>query len=238
MSEIIYDPKYVGKSMPNKKGKSFIIRKYHLTENELKICKKRWLEDISTDQKLMSQSSKYFFNPYRRGIYYYQIQTLFMLGVNQWHSLSDIIAKLETYMSGIILKKNSSQRYGCSTAWEQFKGKKSREASVTSKDHIGRIQENFVMLQRLSCFHPYGYKLHQVFAAIDIRRETKNGFENGEFSYRLSTYSNISDSFPIKDFSNYKFTSHEYKYVSHKFIGTIVTMDKTIKNISPTKQLV
>lgn len=240
MLEMIYDPKYVGKSISNKKGKSSIIRKYHLTEYELKICRERWLEDIYTKHEFMSKSGKHFFNPYRRGIYYYQVQSLFMLGANQWHSLSDIIAKLEEYMSGIVLKKTSSKRYGCNTAWDQFKGKKSRESSVMSKDYIGRVQENFVMLQRLSCFHPYGYKLHQVFAAIDIKRETKEGLENGEFSYRLSTYPKMLDAFPIKDYSSYKFTSHEYKYVSNKFIGTIITMDKMIKNMdkSHTKQSV
>ena len=84
------------------------------------------------------------------------------------------------------------------------------------------------MLQRLSMRHPYGYKLHQVHAALDIKRMSRKGFEQGVYFYRLSTYKYKHEALPIKDFSLFTFPKHEGKYVSRKFIGTIVTRDRTI----------
>ena len=77
-------------------------------------------------------------------------------------------------------------------------------------------------------FHPTGYKLHQVHAALDVKRMSRRGFSQGVYFYRLSTYSNIDNALPIKDFSEFTFPRHEGKYISRKFIGTIVTKDRTI----------
>ena len=230
MQQIIYDPKDAGTEFLNNKGKILKIRKYHLTDEEIVVTRKRWeYETKDIDSRIRRIAGAIFFNPYRQGIYYYQIQTLFLLGANQWHSLSNIVKKLEEYTSQIPLKLSIAKSKGYHTAWDKFRGKSSRQNAFTAKDYIGRIQENFIMLQRLSMMHPYGYKLHQVHAALDIKRMSKRSFSQGVYFYRLSTYREQADALPIKDFKDFKFPMHEGKYISSKFIGTIVTRDKTIR---------
>ena len=229
MQDIIYNPGEVGNEVVNNKGKVVKIRKYHFTPEEGETLRAKWLEEVkAVDKKLLKLAGPHFFNPYRQGIYYYQIQTLFLLGCNQWHSLPEIVQKLEAYTSQINLKPSVVKTQGYMTAWDKFRGKSSRENARVCKDYIGRIQENFVLCQRLSRLHPYGYKLYQVMSAVDLKRVSRVGFPNGLFYYRLSTYDRQSDAKPIKDFSSFDFPRHEGKYVSYKFIGTIITKDKTI----------
>jgi len=229
MQHIVYDPAKVGTEFLNNKGKNVKIRKYHLTIEEIDKSRKRWEEEVKDiDKNIKDKAGDIFFNPYRYGIYYYQIQTLYLLGANKWHSLTDIVSKLENYTSQIPLKLSIVKSKGYHTAWDKFRGKISREDASVAKDYIGRIQENFIMLQRLSMFHPTGYKLHQVHAALDVKRMSRRGFSQGVYFYRLSTYSNIDNALPIKDFSEFTFPRHEGKYISRKFIGTIVTKDRTI----------
>jgi hypothetical protein len=229
MQQMIYDPSKAGDDFVNNKGKILRIRKYHLTDEEISKSKKKWQKEIvGIDEEIKIQAGETFFNPYRLGIYYYQIQTLYLLGANKWHSLTDIVRKLETYTSGIPLKESIVKSKGYHTAWDKFRGKSSRAWASVSKDYIGRIQENYIMLQRLSMMHPYGYKLHQVQAALDIKRVSKMGFEQGVYFYRLSTYGTQAEALPIKDFKDFTFPKHEGRYISRKFIGTIVTKDMTI----------
>jgi len=235
MTVIIYNPEDVGKEILNPKGHLKKIRKYHMTDKEQEVSRYKWAEELSNLglgldlYRLKRRCGKNFFNPYRQGIYYYQIQTLFLLGTNKWHRLSAIVKKLEEYTSGISLRSSIVKTKGYHSAWDKFKGKSTREFAKNSKDYIGRIQENFVMLQRLSSMHPYGYKLHQVCAAIDIKRVSKQGFSQGLYYYRLSTYDTIAEALPMKDFSKFVFPKHEGKYISRKFIGTIVTKSGTTK---------
>jgi hypothetical protein len=229
MQDIVYNPLEVGKEFLNKKGKLIKIRKYHLTDEEAIRSKENWRKEIkSVDKEIKDKAGNSFFNPYRQGIYYYQVQTLFLLGANEWHSLSDIVDRLEIYTSQIKLRPSVVKSKGYHSAWDKFRGKTSRSWAVTSKDYIGRIQENFIMLQRLSTRHPYGYKLHQVHSALDIKRMSKTGFSQGVYFYRLSTYPTQAESLPIKDFSGFVFPLHQGKYVTNRFIGTIVTKDETI----------
>ena len=231
MSDIIYDPDLVGTDFVSKKGKKSRHRKYHLTKVELLRHKAEWDEEVKHfDPLLLKKAGPLFFNPYRKGIYYYQVQTLFLLGANEWHSLVDIVSKLEDYTSSISLSNSIIKSKGFYTAWDKFRGKSSRPFSVSSKDYIGRIQENYTLLQRLSQKHPSGYKLRQVCSALDIRRESYEGFGQGVYYYRLSTYDSMLEALPIKDFNDFSFPSHESKYVSKKFVGTIITKDKTIVN--------
>ena len=230
MINITYKPEHAGQEFLNHKGQKTRVRKYHLTDEEMLISKERWNIDVKEiDEKVKAKVGKIFFNPYRYGIYYYQIQTLFFLGANEWHSLADIVAKLEEYVSSIPLLPTIVQGKSCRTAWDQFRGKNTRLWARSSKDYIGRIQENFVMLQRLSRMTPYGYKLYQVCSAIDMKRVSMSGFLQGLFYYRLSTYPNQAEALPIKDFSEFIFDKNESKYVNNKFVGTIVTMDKVMK---------
>lgn len=236
MQDIIYNPDDAGKEFLSNRGKVSKFRKFHMTIEEIEQARDKWLKELKTHpdreeiKKLKKKSGNIFFNPYRQGIYYYQVQTLFLLGANQWHSLTDIVKKLEEYTSGISLRKSVMKKNGYHSAWDKFRGKSSREFARSSKDYVGRIQENFVMLQRLSSVNPYGYKLHQSHGALDIKRVSRKGFSQGIYFYRLSTYKHQAEALPIKDFSEFNFPKHEGKYVSRKFIGTIVTGDKLIIN--------
>lgn len=229
MQRMIYDPSKAGGEFLNSRGKTLTVRKYHSTIEEISKSRAKWKKEVQmVHWTIRRKAGDIFFNPYRQGIYYYQVQTLFLLGANQWHSLTDIVQKLESYTSQIPLKLSIVKTKGYHTAWDKFRGKSSRGDARVAKDYIGRIQENFIMLQRLSMMHPYGYKLHQVHAALDIKRMSKKGFEQGVYFYRLSTYKYQHEALPIKDFSEFTFPKHEGKYISQKFIGTIVTRDRTI----------
>ncbi|KKL12384.1 hypothetical protein LCGC14_2536280, partial [marine sediment metagenome] len=177
------------------------------------------------DKNIVKLAGKHFFNPFRKGIYYYQIYAMFLLGANRWHSLSSIIRKMKKIMSEVEVRKDGIR----TTAWEKFRGKSQRENAICCKDYIGRVQENMVFFQRLTKLHPSGYKLRQVYSSIDIKRTNKKGFINGCYYYRLSTYNSIKEALPLRDFSKFDFPQHERKYISYKFIGTIITKDKVIK---------
>ena len=223
--EIMYRPEDFGKEFMSNKGKKMKVRKYYLTDTEMERNREKWEEDIAgVDEKVIDMADKHFFNPYRKGIYYYQIKSLFLLGCNKWHSLTSILDKLSNIMSSEKVFKNNCEM----TLWEIFKNRNCRGDVIKSKDYKGKVQENFVFFQRLSKLHPYGYKLRQVFSAVDIKRESKRGFSSGLYYYRLSTYDNIESALPIRDFSKFKFPKHEHKYVNYKFIGTIRTKDKEI----------
>jgi len=231
MCKIIYNPDNVKTEIVNKRGKIKTLRKFHMTPEEMIRNRKKWLVDVkSVDKDIRSKSHRHFFNPYRRGIYYYQIQTLYLLGANEWHSFPDILSKLESYTSDIPLSVAAIKKYGYKNAWDKFKGKSKRECGVRCRDYMGRIMENFELCQRLSMSNPYGYKLHQVCSAIDVKRVDMKGFAQGAYFYRLSTYNSMKKALPIKDFSGFTFPSHEGRYLSYKFIGTIISKDKVIKN--------
>ena len=222
--ESIYKPEDVGKRIINGRGNISVIRKYHMTEKEMGIIKKRWEKEIEKENKgLRKLAGKYFFNPYRKGIYHYQIQALYLLGANEWHNLSVIIQEMIRYMSEIEIEKENK----ITNAWEMFKGKSCRERALRCKDFAGRIQENMKFFQRLSKLHPCGYKLRQVFSAVDTKKETTHMIKNSIF-YRLSTYKDFSSAIPIRDYSKYDFKEKENKLINYKFIGKIITKDKII----------
>ena len=188
MLDIIYDPKDVGKEVLSNRGKKTTLRKYHMTEREMVSTRNKWLKEIKfVDKSRSSRAGAYFFNPYRRGVYYYQIYSMFLLGANKWHSLASIIDKMEEIMSSVVVHRDGIKM----TVWEKFRGKRSRVESTRCKDYIGRVQENMVFFQRLNKFHPTGYKLMQVRSVVDMKRINKKGFPNGCYFYRLSTYSKI-----------------------------------------------
>jgi hypothetical protein len=196
-----------------------------MTDVEMEVARKKWEKEIIKVNKVYKdKAGTCFFNPYRKGVYYYQVYAMFLLGANKWHKLSHIIKRMEQIMSNQIISRDGMTF----TAWDKFKGKASRSASLRCKDYVGRVQENMVFFQRLNKLHPTGYKLMQVYAAVDMKRINKRGFPRGCYFYRLSTYTNINQALPIRDFSNFKFPRHERKYVSHKFVGTIITQDKVI----------
>ncbi len=199
-------------------------RRYRL-QSDASYLREKWLKNIELEgvgEDITSQVHSSFFNPYRKGFYYYQIHSLFLLGGNKWHCLPSITSRIREHLESI----------GLSSEWHSFVGKATRLGSRVSKDYVGRIKDNFVILQRLSSSHPYGYKLHQVGASIDIKRVDRLGFNEGEFFYRLSSYEDCTSAFPLRDFSDYTFRGNESIYLDKRFVGTVLYKDRTCTNFN------
>ena len=195
-----YDPNEIGKIKMNKKGKQIIIRKHHLTDDEIISTRNKFkllIKDVPKEIK--DKAGMHFFNPYRtKGIYFIQIQALYLLGANEWHSYIEVKNKIREYASKIILVKRENGKVRKTDVWTEFNEKTSRNNSITSKDIYGRITENMLLLQRLNKLNPYGYKLKQAHAAIDIKIVPHNNLPNGLLYYRLSTYNTIEEAIPLK----------------------------------------
>jgi hypothetical protein len=203
--KIDYKPENVGKKIISSRGNSTTQRKYHMTDKEIEEIKKKFKKNtIDVSQEIKDKAGPYFFNPYRyRGVYYSQLQALYLLGANEWHTYQEVRKKMEEFASTVIFKKRRNRHVYDTNVWKEFQRKTAKIDSVTSKDIFGRINENMIFFQRLTKHHPSGYKLYQVKSAVDIKKVSKEGFSNGIFYYRLSTYDKQEDAFPIKDNSNY-----------------------------------
>ena len=180
----------------NRRGNLVIPRKYHMTVDQIRSIRSTWQFSISdVDQITKEAVSADFFNPYRSsGAYYGCIQSLFLLGGNVWHSYRDVRNKMQEDMS-------SRSSHNCKkSSWEKFALKGAREGAIITKDLMGRIISNFRILQRLGGINPYGYKLKQALASVDIKREA-----DGMYYFRLNTtFKKIVDVKPYYDVSSYK----------------------------------
>jgi len=140
---------------------------------EMKPPRRYALKDTRV-RELRKESGDRFPNPYQAGgVYHTLVQALVVLGVNIGHSFSDLKAQMKKIMSEI-------DRDGQS-AWDKFANRKPRNPK-TGKDLNGRIHQTAQVLQRLSGAHPYGFKLRQVRACIDILADKEN-----KPLYRLNT---------------------------------------------------
>jgi len=130
-------------------------------------------------------STKVFQAPYReKGKYNSGIQALANLGVNEYHSL----AAVKGEMKKIMKKQTASNGQNC---WEAFENPP--KATEKSKDLNGRLIQNFEVLQRLNGQHPYGWKLAQLWACIDITEDAR-----GVPMFRLNTqFNSIEEVAPI-----------------------------------------
>jgi len=127
-------------------------RRYNLTPEAIK--------------KLRKNAGKGFPNPFRpTGIYAGLTQALINLGVDKAHTFVAVKAEIEKVMSAV--------ERGDSTAWDVFANRKPRN-ETTGKDLNGRIMQTATVLQRLSGAHPYGLKLAQLKACIDILKGDDN----------------------------------------------------------------
>jgi len=116
-----------------------------------------------------TRKSGTFVNPHRvTGLYGVAVQSLIDLGIDEAHSLSDVRAQMIKLLKGIEKVVD-----GVTTnAWERFRDRKPVNPD-TGKDVNGRIIQNFQVLQRITGNHPYGEKLRQVLACIDILVDAK-----------------------------------------------------------------
>lgn len=108
-----------------------------------------------------------FPNPYRgSGIYGACVQALILLGIDKRHPFTAVKAKVKELMQGVV-KEDGDKK---TNAWKEFVDREPRNKE-TGKDADGRLIQTFSVLQRITGFHPYGEKLRQLSACIDITRD-------------------------------------------------------------------
>lgn len=158
-----------------------VPRKYHMTDKDMQNLRSKFEEEVKDDSDgIKKLAGERFFNPLRRGgIYYGSVQALYLLGCNKWHSLPDFIDKIREVTTKIIGKDGKS-------SWEKFNNRTPRRVGnspvSSAKDESGRVQQNMRTLQRLGGYHPYGHKLRQVLASVDIKQNA-----NKDTFYMLRT---------------------------------------------------
>lgn len=155
-------------------GKKQIPRRYHLTAEEIEAHKKR-----------CSEAGR-FISPYRgiEGQYNAILESLSLLGENQVHLARDVYKKLEE-----VLSRSETKDAEGKTAWERFALKPNRNAE-TGRSAFRRFQQNCTVLQRLGGQNPYGFKLAQVGACVDILKvvqKTEDGKSVDVEALRLRT---------------------------------------------------
>jgi len=170
--------KYRNKIIKNAKGISKVPRRYFLLNDKLN---KLWDEYNKTGV---------FPNPYRkRGVYYSCIQSLINLGVNKSHTFRSV----KEEMKSIMQKQKNKDGY---TLWDKFTNKNTNK--VKAWDENTKIENTAKILQRLGGNHPYGYKLSQLHACVDLLESTDEFLPNKP-NFRLNTnFSSKEDVTPVK----------------------------------------
>ena len=121
--------------------------------------------DIHTQEDLRIQAKEKgrFVPPYRRGGGYWGIvETLSLLGENEKHLFADFWKKFIDVMSDPKLAEGKEK-----TPWENFSNRMVR-SKITGKNTVEKVHQNIRVLQRLGGANPYGLKLAQLNACIDV----------------------------------------------------------------------
>ena len=137
------------------------------------------------------KKTKVFVFPGREGGKYHAGgQALIDLGINKWHPFDAVKAQMQVILSAKMTAD------GASDAWTAFaKPAVGKKADVASKDVNGKIVQNFKVLQRLTGNHPYGWKLRQLLACIDIKSDS-----DGMPMFRLNTkHAKVEDVQPLDE---------------------------------------
>lgn len=155
-------------------GSAVVPRKFHLSDEEV------------TELREQYKETKRFPNPHNKGFYFYLIEALIDLGIDEQHALATVIERMEKLMAD-----PSTLDEGGATAWDRFKNKPQRN-EATAKDWKGRLEQNIAVLQRLTGLTPYGRRLLDVGQKVLRRRGAVIDLlttKEGERFLRLSTKS-------------------------------------------------
>lgn len=172
-------------------GESRVPRKYHLKADKL------------VEIRRQMQDSGRFISPYGANrLYSFIIDSLVALGTGKPHPVSVVYKKFQE-----IASKPETTKAG-KTAWQRFVERPCRNAE-TGRDDFTRFLQNIEVLQRLGGNHPYGFKLAQVGACIDIvvdatrqvKVQLRTGIADGDPVQPLNTnrkrkYTKTVDSIP------------------------------------------
>lgn len=155
-------------SIPARNGEMSRVRRHHMSMDDQVMYRQRALE------------LGRFVAPYRTGgVYWGIVETLSLLGENKEHLFSVFWQKFIDVMSDESLS-NAGR-----TPWEIFSGRPLR-SRTTGKNVVEKVEQNIRVLQRLGGTNPYGLKLAQLNACIDVlgnqkemRLRLRTGIENG-----------------------------------------------------------
>jgi len=172
-------------------GESKVPRKYHLKADKL------------VELRRQIQDAGHFISPYGANrLYSFIIDALVLLGTGKPHPVSVVYKKFQEVAS-----KPETIKHGM-TAWERFIERPCRNPD-TGRDDFTRFLQNIEVLQRLGGNHPYGFKLAQIGACIDIvvdanrqvKVQLRTGIADGDPVHPLNTnrkrkYTKTVDSIP------------------------------------------
>lgn len=128
-------------------GASVIPRKFHLSKDEITALTEQYKE------------TKVFPNPHNKGFYYYLVQSLIELGINEKHAQTAVMKRVEKLMSDPSTIEGEGT--DATTAWDRWKDKEPRNKD-TGKSWDARFDQNVLVMQRLTGLTPYGRKLLDV----------------------------------------------------------------------------
>lgn len=138
-------------------GQRRVVRRHHLMPSQIALIKARILQ------------TGRFVSPYGANrLYTLMIDSVAALGENQVHGIGEVFAKFRE------IANDPCTLRGHKTAWDRFSKREARNEK-THRDALARFVANLEVLQRLGGDHPYGLKLAQLGACIDllIDKQTK-----------------------------------------------------------------
>lgn len=164
------------------RGKQVVPRRYEML-----------LEKAEAKKVESAALGRDFINPHPTGMYKAITETLGTEGVNKWHTY----AVLRDGIKAILSEEKTKNKAG-ETAWDRFEKKDHvNDPPPNHKDIRGRIEQNAMVLQRVTMFkmddgslifddngqpiviaggqNPYGDRLRQFCQSIDIRLVEKHG---------------------------------------------------------------
>lgn len=130
---------------------SLLSRRMHLYDDEIK----RYHD-------LMRKAER-FVSPYRKpNCYWAIVESLSILGENEPHIFHEVLKEIKRNLSCPTTKDRTGQ-----TSWDKFTNKQPQSV-VAAFDVQSKIYQNIYVLQRLGGITPYGLKLVQLHACVDI----------------------------------------------------------------------
>jgi hypothetical protein len=186
-------------------------------------------DEKSAEMKEEFKKTGIFQNPYQKGGKYHAfIEALVQLGIDQVHSFAHVKDKMKEILSKHIIKTKDGKEID---AWSDFEQALPREGASCTKDVRGRINDNACVLQRLNDSNPYGYKLAQIHACIDILKDN-----DGLPCFRLRTgFNNMDEIDPINELHRKRKPRKSIlKDNFEKFIEEKIDDKKTIPVPEPT----
>lgn len=223
MNKLSYDELKSDASKPQKERAELVekrdgtmarVRRHHLKEEKIKEIRKQ------------ETAEGRFISPYRQGSAYGSIVTaLSLLGENQRHSFAKFWQKLMEVMSDEELRDSKTNK----TPWEKFIGREQR-STETGKSPVEKTIQNLIVLQRLGGANPYGYKLGQLGACIDLFGESdspevmlRTGIQIGDGP--------LSDSItPIREFRKKAVGPAKPGYIEAEGVGGALNIDVVIED--------